>query len=280
MDMSYDLIDKVALVSGAAKETGIGYAIALKLARCGANVVVADLGSEGDGTGFVKSGSLGELESAAERLAAAGPGKPMAVTVDVTRNDTIAAMVDQVRTRFDRIDILCNNAGSTFGVPNALHTYEETAWMKTVDVNLHGVFRLTRAVLPLMLTGGGSIVNTASRAAKTPPLFNGAYAVAKAGVVMMTKVMAKELAGNGIRVNAICPGVIDTDLTRRRFELEAEIFDTTPAEREAVMCQSIPLGRVGTVTEVAELAAFLASDAASYITGQAINVTGGQLMEV
>jgi NAD(P)-dependent dehydrogenase (short-subunit alcohol dehydrogenase family) len=278
--MQADLTGRVALVTGAGKAEGIGFAIAMKLARCGADVVIADLGSEGDGSGFVKSGTLGEMAAAAERIAQAGPGQALAVPVDVTCSDSIAAMTARVRECFDRVDILCNNAGSTFGVPNAVHTYDEAAWMKTIDVNLHGVFRVTRAVLPLMLPSGGSIVNTASRAAKTPPLFNGAYAVAKAGVVMLTRVMARELAGNAIRVNAICPGVIDTDLTRRRFELEAQIFNTSPAERQALMCQSIPLGRIGTADEVAQLAVFLASDAASYITGQAVNVTGGQLMEL
>ena len=278
--MSEDFKDRVALVTGAGKPGGIGFAIAMQLARRGADVVVADLGSEGDGTGFVKSGTIEEMAAAAEKVAQTGSGASLAVPVDVTRNESISEMIETVRQRFERIDILCNNAGSTFGVPNAVHTYEEAAWMKTIDVNLHGVFRVTRAVLPLMLPQGGSIVNTASRAAKTPPLFNGAYAVAKAGVVMLTKVMAKELAANRIRVNAICPGVIDTGLTRRRFELEAEIFNTSAADREAVMCQSIPLGRIGSADEVAELAVFLASDAASYITGQAINVTGGQLMEL
>jgi len=278
--MSEDFKDRVALVTGAGKPGGIGFAIAMQLARRGADVVVADLGSEGDGTGFVKSGTIEEMAAAAEKVAQTGSGDSLAVPLDVTRNESIIEMIETVRQRFGRIDILCNNAGSTFGVPNAVHTYEEAAWMKTIDVNLHGVFRVTRAVLPLMLPQGGSIVNTASRAAKTPPLFNGAYAVAKAGVVMLTKVMAKELAANRIRVNAICPGVIDTGLTRRRFELEAEIFNTSAADREAVMCQSIPLGRIGSADEVAELAVFLASDAASYITGQAINVTGGQLMEL
>jgi len=157
---------------------------------------------------------------------------------------------------------------------------EKAFKIKAIDVNLHGVFRVSKAIVPLMTAGGGCIVNVASRAAKVPPLFNGAYAVAKAGVVMLTKVMAKELAGAGIRVNAICPGVIQTDFTDWRFKLEADILDSTVEARQAEMLKSIPMGRLGTAAEVADLVAFLASDQSSYITGQAINITGGQLMEI
>jgi NAD(P)-dependent dehydrogenase (short-subunit alcohol dehydrogenase family) len=131
-----------------------------------------------------------------------------------------------------------------------------------------------------MMGQGGAIVNTASRAGKVPPLFNGAYSVAKAGVIMLTKVMAKELAGQGIRVNAICPGQIMTDLERWRFELEARFLGGTPEDREREMCKTIPLGRIGTPAEAADLAAFLASRESAYMTGQAVNVTGGQLMEL
>jgi NAD(P)-dependent dehydrogenase (short-subunit alcohol dehydrogenase family) len=127
---------------------------------------------------------------------------------------------------------------------------------------------------------GGCVINIASRAAKVPPLFNGAYAVAKAGVVMLTKVMARELAGSNIRVNAVCPGVITTDFTRWRFDLEARILNSTQQEREAEMVRTIPMGRLGSSEEVANLVAFLASNQSSYMTGQAINVTGGQLMEL
>jgi NAD(P)-dependent dehydrogenase (short-subunit alcohol dehydrogenase family) len=97
---------------------------------------------------------------------------------------------------------------------------------------------------------------------------------------MMTKVMAQELAGNGIRVNAICPGVIMTDFTKWRFDLEAKFLDSTPEERKELKCREIPLGRLGTIEEVASLVAFLASSASSYMTGQALNITGGQMMEV
>ncbi len=204
----------------------------------------------------------------------------LAVAVDVASAEAIAAMVATVSERFPAIDILCNNAGASFGVPNAVHTYDEDAWMKTIDINLHSVFRISRAILPLMMKSGGAIINTASRAGKVPPIFNGAYAVAKSGVIMLSKVMARELAGMGIRVNAICPGQIMTDLEKWRFGLEAQFFESTVEEREAEMCKSIPLGRIGKPAEVGELVAFLASEASSYLTGQAINITGGQLMEL
>ena len=154
---------------------------------------------------------------------------------------------------------MANNAGASFGVPNLFHTYNEADWLRTIDVNLHSVFRVTRAVLPLMMNNGGSIINTASRAGKVPPLFNGAYAVAKAGLIMLTKVMAQELAGMNIRVNAICPGQVMTDLEKWRFGLEAQFFSCTIEEREQAMCQTIPLRRIGSPEEVANLVAFLAS---------------------
>jgi len=275
-----DLNGKTALVTGAGKRTGIGYAIVRALAASGAHVVVADLGQNDADEGQVKTGTQGEMDDIVREIMDEFPVSAMAVGVDVTDNGEISRMVEKVKTRFDHVDVLCNNAGASFGVPNAVHTYDEAAWMKTIDVNLHSVFRVSRAVLPLMMGRKASIINTASRAGKVPPLFNGAYAVAKAGVIMLTKVMAKELAGAGIRVNAICPGQIMTDLERWRFGLEARVFGTTVEEREKEMCKTIPLGRIGAPEEVASLVAFLASDASSYCTGQAVNVTGGQLMEL
>jgi NAD(P)-dependent dehydrogenase (short-subunit alcohol dehydrogenase family) len=278
--MLEDLKDKVALVTGAGKRTGIGYAIARKLASLGSHVVVADLGNLAREAGEVAFGSLEEMESIAGELTQDFGIRSLALPLDVTLNDSIEAMVKAVRERYGSVDILCNNAGASFGVPNAVLYYDEQAWMKTIDVNLHGVFRVSRAVIPLMAGRPGSVVNTASRAGKVPPLFNGAYAVAKAGVIMLTKVMAKELAGAGIRVNAVCPGQIATDLEKWRFELEARFFGSTPEEREREMCKTIPLGRIGATDEVANVVAFLASTASSYLTGQAVNITGGQLMEV
>jgi NAD(P)-dependent dehydrogenase (short-subunit alcohol dehydrogenase family) len=278
--MGKTLTGKTAVITGSGKRSGIGYAVACKLAAEGANIVIADLGPDSDPELAVKTGTENEMADIVAEIVRDHGVDAMAVNLDVTNPDSIARMVDAVAKRFEKIQILVNNAGASFGVPNAVHTYDETAWMKTIDVNLHGVFRVSRALLPLMILEGGTIVNTASRAGKTPPLFNGAYAVAKAGVIMLTKVMASELAGNGVRVNAICPGQVATDLEKWRFGLEAQFFDSTIEEREAEMCKTIPLGRIGRPDEVGDLVVFLASDRSSYMTGQAINITGGQLMEL
>lgn len=278
--MLEDLRGKTALVTGAGKRTGIGYSLCRKLASLGTSVIVADLGPIQQEASQVSFGTQEEMDSIARELEADCQVKALAVPLDVTNQESIDNLVKRIKEHFSSVDILCNNAGASFGVPNAVHTYEEGAWMKTIDVNLHGVFRVSRAILPTMMGRRGSIINTASRAGKVPPVFNGAYAVAKAGVIMLTKVMARELAMVGIRVNAICPGQISTDLEKWRFKLEARFFGTTPEEREKEMCKTIPLGRIGSTEEVANLVAFLASEDSSYMTGQAINVTGGQLMEL
>ncbi len=278
--MYEDLKGKTALVSGAGKRSGIGYAISRKLASCGMNIIIADLGDIPAEEQPIKTGTENEMADIADELSKTWGIDAMAVNVDVSSSESIRGMLDEVETRHDHIDVLCNNAGASFGVPNAVHTYDEDAWMKTIDVNLHGVFRMTQAVMPMMMGEPGTIINTASRAGKVPPLFNGAYAVAKAGVIMLTKVMAKELAGLKIRVNAICPGQVETDLENWRFGLEAQFFNTTIEDRRQKMCEEIPVGRIGSPAEVARLVAFLASNQSSYMTGQAINITGGQLMEL
>ncbi len=278
--MTTDLKRKTAVVTGSGKKTGIGYGIVRKLAASGANVIIADLIGKAARQNASAIGTLDAMTDLAGDLTKTFKVKALAVALDVTSTASIAQMTATVQKQFGHIHILCNNAGTVFGVPNAVHTYDEDAWLKTIDVNLHGVFRVSRAMVPLMTAGGGCIVNVASRAAKVPPLFNGAYAVAKAGVIMLTKVMAKELAGVGIRVNAVCPGVIQTDFSDWRFQLEADILDSTVAARQAEMLKTIPLGRLGTPEEVADLVVFLASAQSAYITGQAINITGGQLMEI
>jgi NAD(P)-dependent dehydrogenase (short-subunit alcohol dehydrogenase family) len=278
--MYEDLKGKTAIITGSGKKTGIGYAIAQKLASCGSHVIIADLGQPPVHEAAVNTGTREQMDIISAELAQTYDVKTLAVAVDVTDNGAIGEMMGEIKKRFDHIDILCNNAGASFGVPNTVLSYDEKAWIRTVDVNLLSVFRMSRAVIPLMLGKPAAIINTASRAGKVPPIFNSAYAVAKAGVIMLTKTMAKELGGAGIRVNAICPGQIATDLEKWRFGLEASFFSTTVEEREKEMCKTIPLGFIGVPRDAADLVAFLASDAARYITGQAINLDGGQCMEL
>jgi NAD(P)-dependent dehydrogenase (short-subunit alcohol dehydrogenase family) len=278
--MYEDLKGKVAIVTGSGKKTGIGYGIAERLAADGCHVIIADLGEKPSPEEPLKTATAEEMESIAAELAKTHGVRTLAAAVDVIDGQAINEMMEQIKGSFDHVDILCNNAGASFGVPNTVLSYDEAAWMRTVDVNLFSVFRMSRAVIPMMMGKPAAIINTASRAGKVPPIFNSAYAVAKAGVIMLTKTMAKELGGASIRVNAICPGQIGTDLEKWRFGLEAAFFNTTIEEREKEMCKTIPLGTIGLPRDAADLVAFLASDASRYITGQAINLDGGQCMEL
>ncbi|MDZ4165959.1 MAG: SDR family NAD(P)-dependent oxidoreductase [Smithellaceae bacterium] len=276
----YDLAGKTALITGSGKRSGMGFGMAESLAACGANVIISDLGIIPADKAPSRTSPTEEMSLLVDELARRFKVQTLAVTMDVTDNNSITAAVETIKERFPRVDILCNNAGASFGVPNTVLTYDEADWIRTVEVNLMGVFRVSRSVIPLMLGKPAVIINNASRAGKVPPIFNSAYAVAKAGVIMLTKTMAKELAPSGIRVNAICPGQIRTDLSRWRFELEARFFKTTAEEREREMCQTIPLGYIGDIKDVGNLVAFLAADESRYITGQAINLDGGQCMEL
>lgn len=278
--MHEDLKGKTALITGAGKRTGIGYAVARRLASLGCRVVIADLGSPPEKACPVRTGTQEEMEAIAAEMAERCGVTAIAVEVDVTDPASVTRMADELRERLGHVHILVNNAGASFGVPADILSYDEQAWIRTVDVCLFSVFRVSRAILPLMLGEPGAIVNTASRAGKVPPLFNSAYAAAKAGVIMLTKTMARELAPRGIRVNAICPGQIRTDLEQWRFGLEASFFGSTVEDREQEMCKTIPLGRIGAPEDAGELVAFLASDASRYITGQAVNLDGGQCMEL
>ena len=278
--MDEDLKGKTALVTGAGKTSGIGYAVAERLASLGCNVVIADLGRPADAANPVRTGTHDEVKAIAAELGGRHGVQASAVEADVTDPASVARMAAAIRERCGHLHILVNNAGASFGVPADILSYQEEAWIRTVDVCLFSVFRVSRAILPLMLGEPGAIVNTASRAGKVPPLFNSAYAAAKAGVIMLTKTMARELAPRGIRVNAICPGQIRTDLKQWHFGLEASFFGGTIEEREAEMCKTIPLGRIGDPEDAGRLVAFLASDASRYITGQAFNLDGGQCMEL
>ena len=146
--MYEDLKGKTAIVTGSGKKTGIGYGIAVKLASCGCHVVIADLGRVPSSEAALKAATSDEMQAIAAELAAGYGIQSFAVGVDVTDGAAIGEMVAQIRERFDHIDILCNNAGASFGVPNSILGYNEADWIKTIDVNLFSVFRISRAVVP------------------------------------------------------------------------------------------------------------------------------------
>lgn len=269
MLMYDDLQDKTVLITGAGRRDGIGFATGQKMASCGCNMVLADLDAEIEG-----------LSALAGELAKRYGVSVIPLGLDVTSQESVDAMVRELKKTVSRVDVLVNNAGAALGVPSAVHTYDDAAWMKTFEINFHGVYRVSKAILPLMFGGDAGIINMASKAGKSPLPFNGAYACAKAAVITLTKVMAKELASFHIRVNAICPGLIMTGLQKWRLDLEAQWFETTPEEREKEISKEIPLGYFAQPHVVADLVAFLASAESSYITGQAINVDGGQVMEL
>ena len=248
--MTQVLDGKVAVVTGAGR--GIGKAIADTLAGYGAQVVAADI--SGDEVGAAIDIGRGAV----------------ACHVDVTSPSSVAAMVSSTVARFGTVDILCNNAGIDGDIaPTAESTVEN--FDRVTAVNLRGVFLATRYVLPVMLEQcRGSIVNIASVAAVNAIPGGAAYCAAKAGVIGLTRAVAADHSRSGIRVNAILPGVIETPMY-------TQLKVNHPALSEAITAKATMTAsaRPGTATEVAEVVAFLASDASSYITGAALPVDGG-----
>ena len=167
--MYKDLKGKTALITGSGKRSGIGFAITEKLAACGSNVIIADLGHNPEEALGVKAGTMDEMESISAGLKDAYGVETLAVELDVMSTDSINRMMETIKAQFNRVDLLFNNAGAVFGAPNQVHDYDEDAWIRTVDINLHGVFRVSKAVVPLMLGKTGAIVNMASKAGKSPP---------------------------------------------------------------------------------------------------------------
>ena len=264
-----DVTDKVAIVTGGGR--GIGRGIALALARNGADVVIAEIIEE---NGRKTASEVSELGR-----------KSLAIAVDVTDQGSVDRLVPEVLDQFDQIDILVNNAG-IIGAPG-WEQHEGTNqedWDLVYEVNVKGVARVTDVVAPHMKERrSGKIVNIASVAARQGNPRNPAYNVSKAGVVSLTQAYALELAPYNINVNAVCPGLIWTPMweriaSRSIMTLEGarglsrrEVFERGVKER-------IPLGREQTPQDIGNLATFLASDSASAVTGQSINVDGGARM--
>jgi len=250
----YNFAGRVVWVTGSS--TGIGRAAALAFAGCGADVVVH------------ANQSVAEGEEVARKIERMGR-RALLVTGDVADRGAVLKMAECVRETFGRVDVLMNNAGSLIRRVR-FEEADEAIWDRVMDVNLKSVFLVSQAVLPMMKPlGKGSIINVSSIAARSGGGRGSfIYAAAKGGVVSLTRGMARELAEYNIRVNAIAPGVISTPF-HDRF---------SPPPMRAAYKDQILLGREGTPEETVGAALFLASDAASFITGEMIDVNGGQWM--
>ena len=272
----YNLTGKVAFITGAGRENGIGAAIGLRLAREGAAVLVTDICAAPTELPHGGNAAWEELTAVSQTIAATGV-KSTPIRLDVTKAAEWETAVAQVKEEYGRLDILINNAGAAIGPAPILHMAEE-AWRKTLEINATGTFLGCKYALPLMLEGerGGRIINIASIAAERPRPFMSAYAGSKAAVVALTRSLAQEVGEFGVTVNAILPGDIDTSMKQWGMMLEGVVTGRTQDDVAEALIQRIPAGRLGLPEDVARLAAFLASDEAGFITGQAYNLTGGR----
>jgi NAD(P)-dependent dehydrogenase (short-subunit alcohol dehydrogenase family) len=249
----FSLGGEVAIVTGGRR--GIGRSIALALAEAGADVAVCDLVVEN-----------GQLEDVAEEIRSLGR-RSLAIQVDTSRKTEVENMVKEVMKEFGAIDILINNAGTS--VHGQILDLPEDEWDKVVNVNLKGYFLCAQAVGKRMVERKkGNIICTASQYAFKAVSGMGVYCITKAGVVMLTRVLARELGSYGIRANAIAPGLVKTDLSRNEWE-----NPENRKQREA----AVPLGRIAETSDLVGMVLFLASDASNYVTGHTIVVDGGEL---
>jgi sorbitol-6-phosphate 2-dehydrogenase len=265
--MNKILQDKIAIVTGGAQ--GLGAAICRRLADEGCHVVVADLNLEG-------------AEQTAANIAAQTGRRAIAIKVDVTEEAQVEAMVDRAVEEFGRLDILVSNAGIL--IAEAVDEFPAEKWRAVMNVNLFGYFLCLKHVARVMkVQGSGAIVQINSKSGKKGSYKNSAYAASKFGGIGLTQSVALELAEHGVRVNAVCPGnLLDSPLWTQGpnalFKQYARKWDLTEAEVRQKYIDQVPMKRGCTYEDVCNAVVFMASDQAGYMTGQAINITGGQEM--
>jgi len=244
------LKDKVALITGGAR--GIGQAIAMTFAKEGADIVVADVNLE------IAQKTAAEIEALGR--------KALALEMDVTNFEKVEEGINKILDKMGKVDILVNNAGIT--KDNLLMRMSQAEWDAVINVNLKGTFNCIRAVSrPMVKQRSGRIISIASIIGLMGNPGQANYAASKAGIIALTKTVAKELASRNINANAVAPGFIQTEMTAK-----------LPEELKKKMLEAIPLAKLGTPQDVANLCLFLASDESSYITGQVITVDGGMVM--
>jgi len=272
------LAGKVAVVTGSGRGDGLGAAILRRLAAEGCRVVVSDLGEP---AGLLAAGDIGAtagMKAVVEELREAG-GEAIAIPCDVRRPGEVQDLVERTVAEFGALDILVNNAGVGYLMKGFTEvTLEE--WQLVMDVNLTGAFLCTQAAARQMIAAGrgGRIINIASQAAKSGFPHLAGYVASKHGLVGLTRSTAIELGGHGITVNAVCPNHVTTGLGAKQNAYYASLRGQTLDEFMAAMRGRIPLGRPGLPEDTAAACAFLASDDAHYITGEAMNVSGGEEM--
>jgi NAD(P)-dependent dehydrogenase (short-subunit alcohol dehydrogenase family) len=270
---------KVAMVTGAASKRGMGHAIALRLAREGANVVIVDKYAAPRSL-FPGDKGWGGLDEEVAEIKALGR-EALALTVDISHSQEVDAAVAKALERFGRIDILVHCAAIRGPVGTPIVELPEEDWRAILDVNTTGTFLISKAVAKSMVAKreGGRIVIFASMAGTHGVAGSGAYCTSKYGAIGLVKTMALELAPHKINVNAINPGAIITNLRDEAFaEMSQEQGITWEEAQQAdyqKMSAGIPLGRLGTTDEIADLVFFLVSDMSTYITGEAIGIGGG-----
>jgi meso-butanediol dehydrogenase/(S,S)-butanediol dehydrogenase/diacetyl reductase len=266
---------KVALVTGAGRQGGLGEAICQRLAQAGARIVVTDLGRPEGALEGRHIGNSDEMEAVVAGLRAAG-AEAMALAMDVRDEGQVEKAVGEAVARFGRLDILVNNAGIGFLISPVVET-DADRWRTVLDVNLTGAFLCTKHAARVMIRQGegGRIVNIASQAAKSGHRHMAAYTASKHGMVGLTRSAAMELGPHGITVNAVCPNHVTTGLGAVQNEYFARLNGQTVEEYLAAMRERIPMRRVGLPADTAGAVAFLCSDEAAYVTGEAMNVSGG-----
>lgn len=274
---------KTVIVTGSGRHKGLGQGILQRFADEGANCIVSDLGTPREHMGAAHIGTTAEMESVADELrerAALHGGNVAIVPCDVSDDSDCAQLIAEAKGIFGRVDILVNNAGIGYIMKPLLETTDDE-WLAVLDVNLGGAFRCSKYAAKQMVVDGhgGAIINIASQAAKSGFPHMAPYTASKHGMVGLTRSNAVELARYGIRVNAVCPNHVTTGLGEKQNAYFSKLLGFENVEAYlASMCARIPLGRPGLPSDTAAACAWLASDDAAFVTGEALNVSGGEEM--